>query len=53
MLEDDTTGVSYVRTSLLDEPRWRTRVLFLVTIASASLTANVLAGFYLMRGGVR
>jgi hypothetical protein len=53
MRENDTTGVFYARSGVVDEPRVRVRVLLLVALASVSLMANALLGFYLVRGGVR
>ncbi len=53
MQENDTSGVSYARASVLDEPRGRTRVLCLLTIAASSLTMNAVLLAYLAEGGVR
>lgn len=52
MREGDESGASYVRPSVFDEPRGRTRVLLLLTVALASLTVNVIGGLLLMWGGV-
>lgn len=53
MQENDTRGVSFVRPSVLDEPRGRTRVLCLATIALASLAVNAILLTYFAKGGVR
>lgn len=53
MQENDTSGVSLVRPSVLDEPRGRTRVLCLVAVAVSSVTMNVVFAFYFARGGGR
>ncbi|MBS2554084.1 hypothetical protein KGQ19_45250 [Catenulispora sp. NL8] len=46
--ENDTSGMSY-----WDEPRGRTRVLILFTVAVSSLTMNAILLVYYAKGGVR
>jgi hypothetical protein len=53
MQENDTSGVSYTRPSVWDEPRGRTRVLLLATVALASLVVNGILLTYFAGGGVR
>ena len=50
MREDDTSGVSWSRSSVWDEPSGRTRVLFLATVALASLLVNAILLVYAAKG---
>lgn len=52
MQENDTTGVFYARPSVVDEPHGWTRLLCLISVASASITANVIQFVYILNGGV-
>jgi hypothetical protein len=51
MREDETAGVFYTRPCVWGEPRGRTRVLLLATVALASLIANAVGLLIVFRGG--
>lgn len=51
MQENDTAGVFYERPCVWDEPRGRTRVLLLATVALASLIANAVGLLIVFKGG--
>lgn len=53
MQENDASGVSYVRPAVWDEPRGRTRVLCLLTVALCSLLMNAEMLVCFAKGGAR